>query len=160
MDESIVKALFDYLKGSLIGEIAIILGIVSFIALHLHKVYRGVKNDTREDSITEEQDSFRHDLIFQLSEMRDENSRLNEKVEVLISKLQKSELDLRTIKMNIQVFKIVLKNKTTDLKLMELFDNIASFSHVSDENSLRRLGLSRSLAASATSTSVLTNGHQ
>ena len=149
MEETLAKILADFLKGSVLGEVLVLVGLACGMVFYIHKIYKGFKSDSRQEELDDDQTVFRHDILSQLRETREENADLTDKIEGLMDRAHQSELALRTIKMNMQVFRIVLKNRADDPKLLELFENIANFSVVSDENSLRRLGLSRSLASAA-----------
>jgi len=134
--ETIVASLTKNIGGEIIAGVGVIAAI-------LYKMYRIIKADRREDTLSEEQEAFRRDLIKQLTELREENVKLHNKTSQIQGSLFRSETNLRNIRLNMQVFKVVLRNKTTDDNLIALFNNIACFNQVVDEASLRNFGLSQ-----------------
>lgn len=143
-DAQFIRSVIDYLSDKVEGEILAGIGVIIAI---VYKMYRIIVSDRKGDTLSDDQESFRKDLLQQMVDLREENAQLKQSCDKFKEQAFSSKVSLKNIKLNLQIFRSVLTNKTNDDNLIHLFDNIVSYDKAANETSLRSLGFSSTVAS-------------
>jgi uncharacterized membrane protein len=113
--------------SSTLGDNAVgLVGGVGIAVAVLYKMLRILKSDKKEDSLSEDQESFRRMLLEQLVEQRNLNALLQKEKNELTEKSDTANAKLRAIKLNLEIFRKILHSTVSDPQITILFNSILS----------------------------------